>query len=1023
MIDQLGDEGARTAPRGGGATLTSENTMQPQELVDAGQQQLRLLSEMGQVLSTSASFEEALSNIARLAVPRVADVCIVEIATEDGPAEHLVVDATDMEEAPAPSAARPPVPAPTGAASPPVGSGQPSSTSDEDVLLVEQVDEAFLAARGYESTHLERLRRSHLRSAVVIPLRTTDRSAVLVLATVEPSGRHFGPADLPFARELGRRCAAELEHASLFQRAQHSLALLDSVFSHSPVGFAYLDADLRYRRLNATFASITGWSIDDHIGRRFTEVPSPHQDELAPILRSILDGTSAAQEVEIAIDRSGTTAAWIASLYPVRGNDQQTIGVALMYIDITERTLAEQAHNRVDSQLRLAIEAARMGLWRWSLDDPGPMQWSETTAILLGLDPLRPPRPSALPDAVSPVDRERVRTAIERALRDHQPFEEEFRVVWPDGTTHWLLAKGQLQGTPGEEQEMIGILVDTTEQRAEQHESARLALRQARAGEQAVRMQRVTAALSEAMTVSQVCDVILTQGGAVVGTPRNVVVLLSEDGREIESVRVVGYPDEHVHVVTDQKLSDSLPIPDAIRTGNPVLLADRGEIAERYPDAVGRSDMVDATALAAFPITAHGTVLGAWCVSWPEPRPFAEGELIILLTLAAQCGQALDRARVFERERFIATALQRTLLPSHLPTLSGASAASRYRPSASGMEVGGDWYDVIRLSGSRVGLVIGDVGGHNIDSAAVMGQLRNAVRSYAWESHPPATVLDLTNRLLCGLEPGVLATCCYLELNLDDGIASVATAGHPPPLIRTASNTTSFMDLHADPPLGTDAGHKYEQATLFLTAGDYLALYTDGLIETRTVGVPQGMSGLLSSAAQAPTSSPDEFAEHLLRTNAVGDSREDDIALLVLRYEPVRIASRTAGTRSVKRNLPSSAASAGVARRFAADVMADWGAIDLVDQVSLCVSELVTNALIHTATEVQLVLRLSPSSVRVEVIDHSDRMPAMREHSESETSGRGLQIVQAVSSAWGVEPVGSGKAVWFQIDRGFELRG
>lgn len=805
-----------------------------------------------------------------------------------------------------------------------------------------------------------------------------------------------------------------------------SAALLSAVLKASPVAIAFFDRQLCLQRTNDTFAALCHATNDEIAGWKPEQVKERLVDLDVDLIARINAGKASDAESTFSVpadDPNDSASFWLVRYYPVESgrSDDFASGVGLVMIDVTERHRADEARSRSESQLRLALDATHMGLWFWDLD-ADQMRWSATNAVLLGLDPLEPASPDAFFNAVHSDDVMSARQMIEEAIVGADIFEFTFRVSAAKGKpARWLLCKGQIRREGARAREVVGIQIDITERQALEDERSRLARRQTRAGEQAIRMQRVTAALSEAVTVDQVCSVIMHEGSAVVGAPRGAVALLGEDGR-VDQMLLHGYdPDRSPPTDIPNRRT---AITETIETGNVVLLPDP-EAIDQYPDMLPVADLTGTKALASLPLSSPQGMLGAWVLAWPEPRAFEEGELIILLTLASQVSQALDRARAYERERFISQALQRTLLPEQLPAVAGARTSHRYVPGAHGVEVGGDWYDVIQLPANRLAVVIGDVGGHNLDAAQVMGQLRNAIRSYAWEGHSPARVMEATNRLLCGTEPGVLATCCYLELDLEDGIASVTRAGHPPPLI-VDSQGAVYADIVTDPPLGTDPDLNFEQSTIFLKPSDCVLLYTDGLIETRSMSVTAGMDRLHRAvnnfletrALEAPRKwSPDDVADEVLRSIAEVPDREDDMAVLVLQYLPSSISSRADSNKSVRRHLASTASSAGVARRFAADVMHDWGVDELVDPVGLCVSELVTNALIHTATELELTLELTDRLIHVAVIDQSDRMPVARDSTDQDTSGRGLQIVEALSSSWGVEPLGFGKAVWFEVTR------
>jgi len=388
--------------------------------------------------------------------------------------------------------------------------------------------------------------------------------------------------------------------------------------------------------------------------------------------------------------------------------------------------------------------------------------------------------------------------------------------------------------------------------------------------------------------------------------------------------------------------------------------------------------------------------------------------LDLLSTLATECAQALDRAELYEQQRDIATVLQRTLLPSGLPEIAGATVAARYQPGGQGVDVGGDWYDVIALPDGRTGLVIGDVEGHSAAAAAVMGQVRNALRAYAMEGSPPAIVMERLNRLLARLRLSQLVTCCYLEFTPSDGTATVVLAGHPPPLVVTGDGHAEYVAAMPNLVLGVDESVTYLESTLLLEPGAYLLLYTDGLVEAVSRSLPAGLAALRGWASGWDPERPaDELVETLIRRARDGYPVLDDVAVLALRYTPTGRA--IGASRSVRRTFPLDPTSASAARRFVTDVLDQWGQEHLVQRTILMASELVTNSVLHTSGELALSLDLDDTRLRLEVMDHSERMPALQRPDPNAPGGRGLLIISALASDWGVEGRGDGKAVWFEV--------
>lgn len=352
--------------------------------------------------------------------------------------------------------------------------------------------------------------------------------------------------------------------------------------------------------------------------------------------------------------------------------------------------------------------------------------------------------------------------------------------------------------------------------------------------------------------------------------------------------------------------------------------------------------------------------------------------------------------------------LQRSLLPRRLPPLPGGIAVARYLPARRGLQVGGDWYDVIALSERKVALVIGDVQGHSAGAATIMGQMRTAVRAYAVEGHPPDVVVSHANRLLVGMETDLFATCCYVELDLEEGNALFVRAGHLSPLLRHPDGGTEEIAVEGGLPLGVLEDAEFPLTAVALTPGTVLALVTDGLVESAELDVDEGMRIVREALAAADPSDPGRMADDLL---GEAGRREDDVALLLLRYDGMRVRPVRSGW--VVWRLPDAVMHA---RRFSARTLRSWDIVDEADTVLLVVSELVTNALVHTQGALRLDLTLAADRLRVTVSDSSPRAPAKPVVVDWEsTGGRGLFLVEALSAAWGSVPVGGGKQVWSEI--------
>ncbi len=275
---------------------------------------------------------------------------------------------------------------------------------------------------------------------------------------------------------------------------------------------------------------------------------------------------------------------------------------------------------------------------------------------------------------------------------------------------------------------------------------------------------------------------------------------------------------------------------------------------------------------------------------------FERRDLRLLETLVTQVSMSLENGRLArmltettqraERERANALVLQRGILPPPPPRLRGATVAVRYQPGAAEVEVGGDWYDFMQLPCGDIGIAIGDVVGHDLEAAARMGQARSALRAYATEGHSPAAVLERLNRLLSQTDPDFIGTCCYLQFSPHDDTATVVSAGHPPPLLISSTGESSAVELAANLPLGVDADTAYDETRLAFTRGETLVLFTDGLVESRTLSLDAGLLRLTQIPRSTATGGLEPLADSLLELVPVGRS-DDDVTLLLLRHDGV----------------------------------------------------------------------------------------------------------------------------------------
>ncbi|MFF8997816.1 SpoIIE family protein phosphatase [Streptomyces achromogenes] len=394
--------------------------------------------------------------------------------------------------------------------------------------------------------------------------------------------------------------------------------------------------------------------------------------------------------------------------------------------------------------------------------------------------------------------------------------------------------------------------------------------------------------------------------------------------------------------------------------------------------------------------------------------------VLVFATDVTDHAEAAERLRASERrQRETAVTLQRSLLPQELEQPDDLRIAATYQPGGTEAAVGGDWYDVITLGGGRTALVIGDVMGRGVRAAAVMGQLRTAVRAYARLDLPPHEVLQLLDGLAAEIDANQIATCVYAIHDPNEGRLLYASAGHLPILVRDENGVVSRADEPTGPPLGT-GGWMHSSGCVALGPGATAVLYTDGLVERRDADLDEGIAALEGALAGA-TGTPQVVCDRLVRSAGVTADHDDDVAVLVLQH-PARTGPDGDLFRNAALELLGGVEAAPRARAFASGVLTSWRfPAELHDLGVLAASELVANSLQHGVPPMRLRLRRTDRRLIIEVTDGDDHLPRRRRAEPGDESGRGIAIVATIASSWGCRRTpGGGKAVWceFVLPRG-----
>ncbi|UQS25743.1 SpoIIE family protein phosphatase [Amycolatopsis thermalba] len=398
-------------------------------------------------------------------------------------------------------------------------------------------------------------------------------------------------------------------------------------------------------------------------------------------------------------------------------------------------------------------------------------------------------------------------------------------------------------------------------------------------------------------------------------------------------------------------------------------------------------------------------VLGGFFFGHPEPGRFTERHEQVAAGIAGYTAIALDNARMFARHRSMATELAHSMLPA-VPDIPGLRIVSRYLPAAAGAEVGGDWFDVIRLPGGRTAFVIGDVVGRGVPAAAVMGQMRTAIRSYALLDLPPSDVLHNVSQLARTTPGATFVTCLYAVHDPIDDTLTYANAGHLPAVLIGADGAMRQVAEALGMPLGV--GEQYPQEQAPFPPGMRLVLYTDGLVESRTRELGAGIDALLAELEALPAEGDlgaacDELIERL-----TGGRHDDDVALLYVDHRGAhrRVASMTL----------TSDVSLGSVREFVAGRMAEWGLAEVAESAVKVSSELVTNATRHASAPLTLRLFHDGSRLTVDVADRAGALPHILATGGIEHQG--LRVVDAAAARWGTRTTPDGKVVWAELTTG-----
>jgi serine phosphatase RsbU (regulator of sigma subunit) len=522
------------------------------------------------------------------------------------------------------------------------------------------------------------------------------------------------------------------------------------------------------------------------------------------------------------------------------------------------------------------MEGTGTGFWEWDVATDR-VRWTDGLAALHGLPAGSLPRGIAgLLERVHPADRAGVERGLRAAIDEGAEFLAEYRTNGPEAGERWLAARGRaLPGRDGRAGIVAGLTADVTERRRREDALTFLA----EAGD------ALAGSLDPVQTLNEI---------ARLAVPRLAdwcaVQLASDESGGFENVAVAHVDPEKVRWALE--LQERYP-PDAdAPTGVPqVIRSGRSELYPEIDDELLRAGAIDAEHLEIImqlrmssamvvPLRARERTLGAITFIFAESeRQYSTHDVELAEELGRRAGLALDHARLYDREHRIAETLQRALLPPNLPAIPGHELAARYLPGHAGDHVGGDWYDAFTLPDGRYGIAIGDIGGRGIGAAALMGQIRNGLRAYAIKADGPGAAMADLRAMDEQLEELVFATLTYIVYDPATGSGVLTSAGHLPTLVLDGSGGARFTDAPRCPPLGAGATAPCREHAFALEPGGALVLYTDGLVESRTRSLDEGLE-LLAAIARRSGADIERLADELVEALPV--ERQDDIALLAL---------------------------------------------------------------------------------------------------------------------------------------------
>jgi PAS domain S-box-containing protein len=662
----------------------------------------------------------------------------------------------------------------------------------------------------------------------------------------------------------------------------------------APVAIAFFGPDLRFRRVNTALGEVIGKPDADHADKLPSEIwPEELAARAEAALRKVLaDGTSVTESGypqgsdsrpgETLPPRPPLTASW----FPVRDADGQIAGVGLILIE-GSGPAAEEEIRRSEERYRSLVQGGAQVVWVAGPD--GAMKEDSPEWRLITGQSAEAYIGRGWLDSIHPEDRERVERDWHECVRTGQVFDDRYRIRTKSGSYRHYDVRAVPIERDGKIVEWVGASTDVTSQREAEEMRGRLTEQLSAAALRTARLQQATSMLAEALTVEQVVEVITEVGRTAIGALRSAVVLLDSDGARLKVVNSDGLPSTPDSAGGPPTLQSPSVITRAIATRRPVLVEDPEDLRRQFE---GELEIDPATVIATsderswvgLPLITAGAPLGALRFSFGRPRKITEEERVFLEALSGQCGLAVERAGLYEREHTTAETLQRSLLPDQLPSVPGLILTASYLPVARNMEIGGDWYDAFRLADQKLAVAVGDVMGKGLTAAAGMGRVRNALRALALTDGRPAAVLGGLDRLFSATEEEEqVTTVAYLVIDPVTGEGMLGNAGHLPALVLEAGHAPRYDQVEAGTPLGWASPRK--QHAFSMRPGSTAVFYSDGLVENRNRGLDAGLEELAAVAARADSEllgHPERLLRYLVDHMLAGHEQDDDVTVLVM---------------------------------------------------------------------------------------------------------------------------------------------